>query len=163
MDCSTLGFPVLHYLPEFAQTQVHWVGDAIQPSQPLSPSSPPALDLSQPSGFSNVSALCIRWPNYWNFSFSISPSSEYSGLMSFRIDWFVLLAVQGTLQSLLQNHNSKASFLWCSAFFMVQLSHPYMTTGKTTALTTGTFIGKVMSLLFKKYAVQVCPSFSSKG
>ena len=111
MDCSTLGFPVLHYLPEFAQTQVHWVGDAIQPSQPLSPSSPPALDLSQPSGFSNVSALCIRWPNYWNFSFSISPSKEYSGLISFRIDWLDLHAVQGTVKNLLQHHDLKASIL----------------------------------------------------
>ena len=98
--------------------------------------------------FSNKSALCIRWPKYWSFSFSISPSNEYSGLISFRIDWLDLLAVQGTLKSLLQHHSSKASVLWCSAFFMVQLSHPYTTTGKTIALTIGTFLAKVMSLLF---------------
>ena len=90
----------------------------------------------------------IRWPMYWSFSFSISPSNEYSGLISFRIEWFHLFAVQGTLKSLLQHHNSKASILWHSAFFIVQLSHPYMTTGKTVALTTWTFFGKVMSLLF---------------
>ena len=98
--------------------------------------------------FSNESALCIRWPQYWSFSFSISPSNEYSGLISFRIDWFDLLEVQGTLTSLLQHHSSKASILWHLAFFMVQLSHPYMTTGKTIVLTRWTFICKVMSLLF---------------
>ena len=98
--------------------------------------------------FSNDSALCIRWPNYWSFSNSISPSSEYSGMISFRIDWLDLLAVQGTLKSLHQHRNSKASILRCSAFFIVQPSHPYMTTGKTIALTRWTFVGKVMSLLF---------------
>ena len=98
--------------------------------------------------FSNESVLCIRWPKYWNFSFSTSPSSEYSGLIYFRIDWLDLLAVQGTLKSLLQDHSSKASNLWRSAFFMVQLSHPYMTTGKTIALTRQTFVCKVMSLPF---------------
>ena len=98
--------------------------------------------------FSNESVLCIRWPEYWSFSFSISPSNEYSGLISLRIAWFDLLAVQGTLKSLLQHHSLKASILWCSAFFMVQFSHPYMTTGKTIALTRRTFVGKVMSLLF---------------
>ena len=98
--------------------------------------------------FSNELALCIRWPKYWSFSFSISPSSEYSELISFRMDWLDLLAVQGTLRSLLQHHSSKASILWHSAFFVVQLSHPYMTTGKTIALTRRTFVGKVMSLLF---------------
>ena len=98
--------------------------------------------------FSNESALRIRWPKYWSFSFSISPSNEYSGLISFRIDWFGLLAVQGTLKSLLQHHSSEASVLWCSAFFIVQLSHPYKTTGKTITLTRWTFVGKVMSLLF---------------
>ena len=98
--------------------------------------------------FSSESVFCIRWPKYWSFSFSISPSSEYSGLISFRIDWLDLLAVQGTLKSLLQHHSSKASIHGCSAFFMVQLAHPYMTTGKTTALTGQTFIGKVISLLF---------------
>ena len=98
--------------------------------------------------FSNKSVLCIRWPEYWSFSLSISPSNEYSGLISFRIYWFDLLAVQGTLKSLLQHHSSKASILWRSAFFVVQLLHPYMTVGKTIALTRQTFVGKVMSLLF---------------
>ena len=98
--------------------------------------------------FSNESALHIRWPKYWSFSFSISPSNEHSGLISFRMDWLDLLAVQGTLKSLLQHHSSKASIPWCSAFFMVQLSHPYMTTGKTIELTRRTFAGKAMSLLF---------------
>ena len=97
--------------------------------------------------FSNESVLCIRWPKYWSFNYSISPSNEYSGLISFRIDWFDLLAVQETLKSLLQHHSLKASILQCSAFFIVQLSHPYMTTGKTIALTRWTFVGKVMSLL----------------
>ena len=98
--------------------------------------------------FSNESVSCIRWPNYWSFSFSISPSSEYPGLISLRINWVDLLAVQGTLKSLLQHHNLKGSIFWCSVFFIVQLSHPYMTTGKTIALTTWTFVGKVMPLLF---------------
>ena len=100
--------------------------------------------------FSNESVLRIRWPKYWSFSFSISPSSEYSGLISFGMDWLDLLAVQGTLKSLLQHYRSKASILWCSAFFIVQLSHPHMMTGKTKALTRRTFVGKVMSLFFKK-------------
>ena len=100
------------------------------------------------SVFSNELALHIRWPKYWSFSFNLSPSNEYPGLISFRMDWLDLLAVQGTLKSLLQHHNSKASVLWCSAFFIVQLSHPYMTTGNTIALTRWTFVGKVMSLLF---------------
>ena len=117
MSCSTPGFPVLYYLLEFAQTHVHRVSDAIQPSHPLSSSFPPAFNLSQHQG------LHIWWPKYWSFSFSISPSNEYSGLVSFGIDWFDLLAVQGTLASLLQYHSSKASILWRSAFFMVQLSH----------------------------------------
>ena len=125
MDCSTLGFPVLHYLPELAQTHVHWVSDVGQLSHPLLPSIFSSIRV-----FSNEAALCIRWPKHW--SFSISPSSEYSGLISFRIDWFDLLAVQCTLKSL-QHHSSKSSILWLSAFFMVQLSHPYTTTGKTIA------------------------------
>ena len=145
MDCSTPGFSVHHHLPEFAQTHVHWVGDVIQPFYPLSSPSPPAFNLSQPRGLSSESALCIKWPKYWHFTFSISPSNEYSGLISFRMDWLDLLAVQGTLKSLLHHHSSKASFLWCSAFLIVQLSHPYMTTGKTTALTIWTFVSKVMS------------------
>ena len=109
----------------------------------LLPPIPPSIRV-----FSNESALCIRWPKYWSFSFSISPSNEHPGLVSFRMDWLDLLAVQGTLKSLLQHHSSKASVLRCSAFFTVQLSHPYMTTGKTIALTRQTFVGKVMSLLF---------------
>ena len=148
MDCKTPGLPVYHQLPEFTQTQVHWVGDAIQPSNFLSPPSPPAFNLSHHQGLSNESVLRIRWPKYLSFSFSISPSNEYSGLISFWMDWFDLLAVQGTLKSLVQHHSSKASILWCSAFFRVQLSHPYVTTGKTITLTRGTFVGKVMSLLF---------------
>ena len=111
--------------------------------------------------FSKESVLCIRWPKYWSFSFSISPSNEYSGLVSFRIDWLDLLAVQKTLKSLLQHHSSKASILWCSAFFLVQLSHPYMTTGKSIALTGWIFVGKVMSLLFNMLSRLVI-NFSSK-
>ena len=111
--------------------------------------------------FSNESALHIRWPKYWSFTFSINPSNEYSGLISFSIDCFDLLAVQETLKSLLQHHSSKSSVLWCSAFFMVQLSHPFMTTGKTIALTIWTFVSKVISLLFNMLS-SVCHSFSSK-
>ena len=146
MDCSMPGFPVHHQLLELAQTQVHWVSDAIQLSYPPSSSSPPAFNLSSIRVFSNESVLCIRWPKYW--SFSISPSNEYSGLISFRIDWFDLLAVQGPLKSLLQHHSSKASLLQHLAFFMVQLSHPYMITGKTIGLTRWTSVSKVMSLIF---------------
>ena len=123
-----------------------WVGDAIQPSHPLSAPSPPSIfPASEPF---HMSVLPIRWPKCWSLGFSISPSNEYSGLISFRMDWFDLLAVQGTLKSLLQQHSLKASILWHSAFFIVQLSYPYMTTGKTIALTRQTFVGKVMSLLF---------------
>ena len=146
-DCSTPGFPVCHQLLELIQTCVHRVSDAIQASHPLSSPSPPALNLSQHQGLLKESPLQIRWPKYWSFSFHISPSNEHPGLISFRMDWLDLLAVQGTLKSLLQHHTSKASILQCSAFFIVQLSHPYMTTGKTTALTRRTFLGKVMSLL----------------
>ena len=109
----------------------------------LLPPTPPSIRV-----FSNESTLQIRWPKYWSFSFSVSPSNEHPGLISFRMDWLDLLAVQGTRKSLLQYHSSKASIFWCSAFFTVQLSHPYMTTGKTIALTRRTFVGKVMSLLF---------------
>ena len=147
MECSTPGLPVHHQLPEFTQTHVHWVGDTIQPSHTLLSLSPPNFNLSQHQVFSNEPALCIRWPKYWSFSFNISPSSDRSGLISFRMDWFDLLAVQGMLKSLLQHHSSKASILWRSAFFF-QLSHPYMTTVKTIALTRRTFVGKVMSLPF---------------
>ena len=108
----------------------------------LLPPIPPSIRV-----FSNESTLCMRWPNYWSFNFSIIPSKEHPGLISFRMDWLDFLAVQGTLKSLLQHHSSKASILWQSAFFTVQLSHPYMTTGKTIALTRWTFVGKVMSLL----------------
>ena len=114
MDCSTPGFPVHHQIPELTQTHVHWVGDAIQPSHPLLSPSPPTLNLSQHQGktdsFSNESVLCIKWSKYWSFYFNISPSNEYSGLISLRIDWIHLLTVQGTLKSLLQHHSSKASF-----------------------------------------------------
>ena len=135
-------------LPELTKTHVHRVSDAIQASHPLSSPSPPAFNLFQHQFFSSELVLHIRWPKYWSFSFRISPSNEYSGLISFRIDWFDFLAVQGILKSLLQHHSSKASIFQCSAFFMVQLSHPYMTTGKTIALIRWTFVGKVMSLLF---------------
>ena len=133
MDCSTPGFPVHHQHPELAQTHVHHFGDAIQPSHPLSFPSPPACNLSQHQGLSSESVLHIRWPKYWSFSSSISPCNEYSGLIFFRMDWFDLLAGQGTLKSL-QYHSSRASILWRSAFFIAQLSHPYMTAGKTVAL-----------------------------
>ena len=128
-------------IPEFTQIHVRWVSDAIQPSHPLLSPSPlfPSIRV-----FSKESVLHIRCPKYWSFSFSISPSNKYSGLISFRMDWLDLLAVQGTLKSLLQHHSSKPSILWCSAFFRVQLSHPYMTTGKTIALTIWTFVGKCL-------------------
>ena len=182
MDCSTPGLPVHHQLPELIQTHVHQVGDAIQPSHPLSSPLPPAFNLSQHQGLFKWVSSSIRWAKYWSFSFSISPPNEYSGLISFKMDWLNLLAVQGTLKNLLQHHSSNASILWhsvffihgegngnplqCSClenprdggawraavygvtqsqtrlnnthttFFIVQLSHPYMTTGKTRALTT---------------------------
>ena len=129
-------------------THVHRVGNAIQISHPLSPSLP-TFNHSQHQGlFKWGSFLCVRWPKYWSFSFNISPSTEYSGLVSLRMDWLDLLAVQGTLKNLLQHHSSKASILRRSAFFIVQLLHPYMTTGKTKALTRRNFVGKIMSLLF---------------
>ena len=148
MNRNTPGLPVHHQLPEFTQTHVHWVSDAIQPSHPLSSPSPPALKLSHIRVFSNESALRMRWTKYWSFSFNISPSSEHPGLISFRMDWLDLLAVLGALKGLLQHHSSKASTLQHSAFFIVQFSHPCMTTGKTIALTRWTFADKVMSLLF---------------
>ena len=148
MNCGTPGLPVHHQFPEPTQTHVHWLGDAIQSSHPLLSPSPPAFNLSSIRVFSSESALRIRWPKYWSFSFNISPSNEHPGLISFRMDWLDLLAVQGTPKNFLQHHSSKASFLQLSDFFIVQLSHPYMTTGKTIALTIWTFVGKVMSLLF---------------
>ena len=147
MNRSTPGLPVHHQLPEFTQTHVHRVSDAIQPSHPLLSPSPLAPNPSQhQSLFQWVNSM--RWPKYWSFSFSIIPSKEIPGLISFRMDWLDLLAIQGTFKSLLQYHSSKASSLRRSAFFIVQLSHPYMTTGKTIALTKRTFVGKVMFLLF---------------
>ena len=145
MDCSTPGFPVPHYLPEFAHTCVHWVGDAIQPSHPLFPLFLPPSIFPSIGVFSNNSVLRISWPKYWSF---ISASNECSGLISFRMDWLDLLAVQETVKSLLQHHSSKTSILQRSAFYIVQLSHAYMTTGKSIVLTRWTFVCKVMSLLF---------------
>ena len=147
MNRRTPALPVHHQLPEFTETHVHRVGDAIQPSHPLLSLSqmlpiPPSIRV-----FSSESTLRMRWPKYWSFSFSIIPSKEIPGPISFRMDWLDLLAIQGTLKSLLQHHSSKASILRRSAYFTVQLSHPYMTTGKTIALTRQTFVGKVMSLL----------------
>ena len=150
MDCSTPGLPV--HLEVNSQSLIKLMSiESVMPSNHLTfchpllllPSIFPSISV-----FSSESVLHIRWPKYWSFSFSISPSNEYSELISFRMDWLDLLAVQGTLKSLLQQHNLKASILQRSAFFMVQLSHPYMTTGKTTALARWTFVGKVMSLLF---------------
>ena len=151
MDCSTPGFPVHHQLPELVQIHVHRVSDAsshlilCRPLR-LLPPIPPSIRI-----FSNESTLRMRRPKYWSFSFSISPSNEHPGLISFRMDWLDLLALQWTLKSLLQYHSSKASILQCSAFFIVQLSHPYMTTGKNIDLTRWTFVGKVMSLFLICY------------
>ena len=142
------GFPVHHQLPESTQIHVHHIGDAIQPSHPLSSPSPPAFNLFQRQSFSMTQFFASGGQSIGSFSFSISPSNEYSGLISFRIDWLDLLAVQGTLKSLLQHHSSKASILEHSAFFTVHLSHPYMSIRKIIALTRWTFVGKVMSLLF---------------
>ena len=146
MNHSMPGLPVPHHLAEFTQTHVHRVSDAIQPSHPLlspfPPHNPPSIKV-----FSNESTLHMRWPKYRSCSLSISPSNEHPGLISFRMDWLDLFAVQGTLESLPQHHSSKASVLWHSAFFTVQLSHPYMTTGKTIALTRWTLVGKVISVL----------------
>ena len=139
------GFPVHHQLPELAGTHAHCVDDAIQPSHPLLPLFSSCLQSFPASGSFSMSQLFTSGDLSIVVCFSISPSNEYSGLISFRIDWFDLLAVQGTLKSLLQHHSLKASVLWCSAFFMVQLSHPYLTTGKTIALTIQTFVSNVMS------------------
>ena len=147
MNCSTPGLPVHHQLPEFTQTHVHGVNDAIQKSQPLSSLSPPAPNPSQHQSLFQWVNSSMKWPKYWSFSFSIIPFKEIPGLIFFRMDRLDLLAVQGTLKSLLQHHSSKTSILQHSAFFTVQLSHPYMTTGKTIALTRRTLVSKVMSLL----------------
>ena len=155
MNRSTPGLPVHHQLLESLRLRSI---ESVMPSSHLIlcrpllllPPIPPSIIV-----FSNESTLCMRWPKYWSFSFSISPSNEHPGLMSFRINWLDLLAVQGTLKSLLQHHSSKASILQCSAFFIVQLSHPYMTTGDTIALTRQTFVGKAMSLIFNMLHVSV--------
>ena len=147
MNRSTPGLPVHHQLPEFTQTHVHQVGDAIQPSHPLSSPLPPAPNPSQHQGLFQWVNSSHEVAKYWIFSFSIIPSKDIPGLISFRMDWLDLLAVQGTLKSFLQHHSSKASIFLRPAFAIVQLSHPYMTTGKTIALTRWTFVGKVMSLL----------------
>ena len=144
MNRSTPGLPVHHQFLEFTQTYVHRVSDAIQPSHPLPSPSLPAPIPPSIRVFSNELTLCMRWPKYWSFSFSIIPTNEHPGLISFRMDSLDLLAVQETLKSLLQHHSSKASILRHSAFFTVQLSHPYMTSGETIALTRQTFVGKVM-------------------
>ena len=163
MNHSTPGLPVHHQLLELAQTEVHRAGWSpsnyliLHCSLLLLPSIFPSIRV-----FSNESALHIRGPKYWSFSFSISPSNGYSGLLSFRMDWLDLLAVQGTLKRLLQHHSSKTSILRHSAFFIVQLSQPYMTTGKTIALTRWTFVGKVMSLLFNMLSRLVI-TFPSKS
>ena len=151
MDCSMPAFPVHHQLLKPSQTQVHQVSDAIQPSHPLSSPSPPTFNLSQHQGlfqWVGSSHLVAKVLEFQLQQWTLRTSSEHLGLISFRIDCLDLLAVQGTLKSLLQHHSSKASILWCSAFFIVQLSHPYMTTRKTIALTRWTFVGKVMCLLF---------------
>ena len=148
MNHSMAGLPIHHKLQEFTQTHAHQIGDTIQPSHPLLSPSPPAPNPSQHQGlFQWVNSL-HEWPKYWSFGFSISLSNEHPGLIFFRMDWLDLLAVQGTLKSLLQHHSSKASIFQSSAFFTVQLSHPYMTIGETITLTRQTFVSKVMSLLF---------------
>ena len=162
-DYRTLGFLVFHCLPEFAQTRVHGVDDAIQPSHPLLPPSPLALNLSQHQGLFQWADSFHQVAKYWCFSISINPSNEYSGLISFRFDWFYFLAVQGNIMSLLQHH-MKASIIRCSAFVMVQLSYQYMTTGKTIALTIWTSVRKVISLIFNILSLFVITFLqSSKG
>ena len=148
MNHSMPGLPVHHQILECTKTHVHRVSDAIQPSHPLSFPFLPAPNPSQHQSLFQWVSSSHEVAKYWSFSFSISPSKKHPGLISFRMDWLYLLAVQGTLKSLLQHHSSKASILRHSAFFTVQLSHPYMTTGKTIALTRWTFVGKVMSLIF---------------
>ena len=159
MNHSMPGLPVHHQLPEFTQTR-----ESVMPSSHLIlchpllllPPIPPSIRV-----FSNESTFCMRWPKYWSFGLSMSPSSEHPGLISFRMDWLDLLAVQGTHKSLLQHHSSKASILRHSAFFTVQLSHPFMTTGKTIDFTKRTFVGKVMSLLINMLSILVIASLPS--
>ena len=148
MDFSTPGFPVHHQLPEFTHTHVSWIGDVIQLFYLLSSPSPPTINLSRHRALFQWVSSSHQVAKYLSFSFSISPSNEHPGLITFRMDWLDLLAVQGTLKSLLQHHSSNASILHHSAFFTVQHLHPYITTGKTIALTRWTFVGNVISLLF---------------
>ena len=161
MDCSTPGFPVHHQLLEFTQTHVHWTSDATQPSHPVSFPSSFAFSISQHQGLFKWVSSSHQVPKYWSFSLSISPSSEYLGPISSRMDWLDLLDVKGTLNSLLQHHSSKTLILPCLPFFIVQVSHPYMTTGKTIALTRWTFVDKVMSLLFNMLSMLVSKMFLS--
>ena len=159
MDCSTpapLSLTISHSLPKFMSIETEIPSNHLILCHPLH--LVPSI-FHRIWVFSGESALCSRWSKYWSFSFSISPSNEYSGLISFRIDWFVLLAVQGTLKSLLEHHSWKPSILWPSALFMIQFSHPYMTTGKTIVLTRQTFVGKVISLLFNTLSRFVIASF----
>ena len=148
MNCSTVGFPVLHHLPEFVQTHVHWVSGAIQPSHPLSSPSPLALNLSSIRVFSSELAVCIRWPKYWSFSFSVSPSNEYSGLISFKMDWLDLLAVQERSQEFSPTPQFKSINSLALSLLYGPILTSYMTTGKTIALTRRSFVSKEMSLLF---------------
>ena len=151
MDCSMPGLPVHHQLPEFTQTHAHWVNDAIQPSHLLSSPSPPAFNLSQPQGLFKWVSSSHQVAKVLEFQLQHQSFQWTPRLISFRMDWLDVLSIQGTLKSLLQYHNSKASILRFSAYITVQLWHPYMTTGKTIALTRRTFVGKVMSLLWIRY------------
>ena len=155
MDCSMWVLPVYFQPPDFTQTHVHWIGDAINHLTLYCPLLLPPSIFPSIRLFSNESVLRIRWPAYWSFSFSISPSNEYSGLISFRMDWLYLLVVQGTLKRTLQHNSSKVSILQCLAFFIVQLSHPYITIGKTIPLSRWIFVGKAMSLLFNMLSMLV--------
>ena len=156
MDCNTPALPVHHQLLEFTQTHLYWVSDAIQPSHPLSSPSPPIFNLSQLQGLFQLVSSSHQVAKVWGSSVSVSPSNKYS----FRMDWMDLLAVQGTLKSLVQHHSPKTSILWLSAFFIVHLSHLYMTTGKTIALTRQIFVSKVIGLLFNmlsRFAIAFSP------
>ena len=153
MNCSMPGLPVHHQLPEFTQTHVHWVSDAIQPSHPLLSPFFLAPILRSITVFFNESNLCMRWPKFWSFSFSIIPSKEIPGMISFRMDWLDLFAVQETVKSLLQYHSSKGSIPRHSAFFTIQLSHLYLTTGKTIALIRRNFFGKIINVSAFEYAI----------
>ena len=160
MDYSTPGFPIPHHLLEFAQVHIHCIGDDVQAPHPLTPLHLLPSIFPSIGDFSNELSIHVWWSKHWSFTFSISPCSQYSGLISLKMGWFDLLAVQGTFRSLLQHHSSKASILWCCACFMVQLSQPYVTTGKTIALTIRIFVSRVMSLLLKtlsRFAIAFLP------